>query len=57
MQVSKCLSFLVRLWSTYRVRFCRHRRRRRHRRCRRHRDEINPIGMYESSSESSQRTE
>ena len=45
---------LVRLWSTYRVRFFlrRHRHRRRHRR-RQHR----PIGMYDSSNESSQRTE
>ena len=43
------VSFLVRLWSTYRVRFF-HRRRRRH-------GEINPIGMYDSSNERSQRTE
>ena len=42
--------FLVRLWSTYRVRFFLHRRRRRHRKHR-------PIGMYDSSNESSQRTE
>ena len=42
--------FLVRLWSTYRVRFFLHRRRhRRHEHC--------PIGMYDSSNESSQRTE
>ena len=46
--------FLVRLWSTNRVRFfLRHRRRRRRHRRRQHR----PIGMYDSSNESSQRTE
>ena len=45
----------MRLWSTYRVRFCRRRRRRRHRR--RRREEINPMGMSDSSNESSQRTE
>ena len=48
---------LVRLWSTYSVRFFlrgRHRRRRRRRhRCRQHL----PIEMYDSSNESSQRTE
>ena len=48
------LVFLVRVRSTYRVRFCLH--------CRRHRlrhrhEEINPIRMYDSSNESSQRTE
>ena len=41
--------FLVRLRSTYRVHFCCHSRRRR--------EEINPIGMYDSLNESSQRTE
>ena len=45
--------FLVRLWSTYRVRFFLRRRRRHRRRHRKHR----PIGMYDSSNESSQRTE
>ena len=44
--------FLVRLWSTYRVHFCR-----RHRRRRRRRPQHRPIGMYDSSNESSQRTE
>ena len=45
--------FLVRLRSTYKVRFCHHRRR-----CRRLRqEEINPIGMYDSSNESTQRTD
>ena len=44
----------MRLPSTYRVHFCRHRRR--HSR-RRRREEMNPIGMDDSSNESSQRTE
>ena len=60
------LGFLVRLWNTYRVHLCRRRHSRhsrrhsRHSRRRRHRrrlEEINPIGTYESSNESSQRTE
>ena len=38
---------LVRLWNTYRVHFCQDQ----------DHDEINPIGMYDSSNESSQRTE
>ena len=41
--------FLVRLWSTYRVHLCRRRRRRRRQHC--------PIWMYDSSNDSSQRTE
>ena len=45
-------TLLVRLWSTYRVHFCR-----RHRRRRRRRPQHRPIGMYDSSNESSQRTE
>ena len=41
--------FLVKLRSTYKVHFCHHNDR--------DHDEINPIGMYDSSNESSQRTE
>ena len=39
--------FLVQLWSTYRVHFCRDD----------HDNEIDRLGMYDSSNESSQRTE
>ena len=47
-----CDVYLVRLWGTCRVCFCR----RRHRR-RRRREETNPIGMYDCSNGSSQCTE
>ena len=49
--------FLVRLQSTYGVHFChRHDCHDCHDRHDRDHDEINPIGMYDSSNESSQRT-
>ena len=47
------LYFLVRLWSTYRVHFCQDQVHD----YEDHDDQINPIGMFNSSNESSQRTE
>ena len=55
MKFSLLKVLLVRLWSTYRVRFFL-RRRRRHRHSRRRRQH-RPIGTYDSSNENSQRTE
>ena len=43
-----CIRFLVRLWSAFRVHFCQDQD---------HDDGIDPIGMYDSSNESSQSTE